>query len=73
MMAGCWSSCFCIMCLCCCLPVGLVLVNLAMEPRQLPARAWKVDGGKYRRGLGGFVGQLRRRHRVRTPAVPAAL
>ena len=40
------------------LPVGLVLVNLAMESRQLPARAWKVDGGKYRRGLGGFVGSF---------------
>ena len=40
------------------LPVGLVLVNLAMESRQLPARAWKVDGGKYRRGLSGFVGSF---------------
>ena len=38
------------------LPVGLVLVNLAMESRQLPAKAWKVDGGKYSRGLRGFVG-----------------
>ena len=40
------------------LPVGLVLVNLAMEFRQLPARARKVDGGRYRRGLGGFVGSF---------------
>lgn len=40
------------------LPLGLVLVNLAMEARQLPAKAWKVDGGKYRRGLRGFVGSF---------------
>lgn len=40
------------------LPVGLVLVNLAMESRQLPAKAWRVDGGKYRRGLRGFVGSF---------------
>ena len=40
------------------LPVGLVLVNLAVESRQLPAVARKVDGGKYRRGLSGFVGSF---------------
>ena len=40
------------------LPLGLVLVNLAMESRQLPAKAWNVDSGKYRRGLGGFVGSF---------------
>ena len=38
------------------LQIGLVLVNLAMEGRQAPAKAWKVDGGKYRRGISGFVG-----------------
>lgn len=40
------------------LPVGLVLVNLAVESRQLPAAARKVDGGKYRQGLSGFVGSF---------------
>ena len=40
------------------LPAGLVLVNLAMETRQMPAWARKVDGGKYRRGLSGFVGSF---------------
>lgn len=40
------------------LPVGLVLVNLAVESRQMPAMARKVDGGKYRRGLSGFVGSF---------------
>ena len=40
------------------LPVGLVLVNLAVESRQLPAVARKVDGGKYRRGFSGFVGSF---------------
>ena len=37
------------------LPVGLVLVNLAMEGRQTEANVRKVDGSKYRRGLAGFV------------------
>ncbi len=37
------------------LPLGLVLVNLAMEGRQAPPKAWKVDGGKYSRGFKGFV------------------
>lgn len=37
------------------LPVGLVLVNLAMEGCQAEARGRKVDGSKYRRGLAGFV------------------
>lgn len=40
------------------LPLGLVLVNLAMEARQAPPKAWKVDGGKYSRGLRGFVGSF---------------
>ena len=37
------------------LPVGLVLVNLAMEGRQTEANVRKVDGSKYRRGLTGFA------------------
>lgn len=37
------------------LPLGLILVNLAMEGRQAPPKAWKVDGDKYRRGFSGFV------------------
>ena len=37
------------------LPVGLVLVNLAMESSQTAAKARKVDGDKYRRGLTGFA------------------
>ena len=37
------------------LPLGLLLVNLAMEGRQAPPKAWKVDGDKYRRGFSGFV------------------
>ena len=37
------------------LPVGLVLVNLAMEGRQTEANVRKVDGSKYRRGLAGFA------------------
>lgn len=37
------------------LPVGLVLVNLAMESRQTEANVRKVDGSKYRRGLTGFA------------------
>lgn len=40
------------------LPLGLVLVNLAMEGRQAPPRTWKVDGGKYSRGFKGFVGSF---------------
>lgn len=40
------------------LPLGLVLVNLAMEVRQAPPKAWKVDGGKYSRGFKGFVGSF---------------
>lgn len=40
------------------LPLGLVLVNLAMEGRQAPPKAWKVDGGKYSRGFKGFVGSF---------------
>lgn len=40
------------------LPLGLVLVNLAMEARQAPPKAWKVDGEKYSRGLRGFVGSF---------------
>ena len=38
------------------LPAGLVLLNLSMEGREAPARGWKVDGGRYRRGLSGFLG-----------------
>lgn len=37
------------------LPVGLVLVNLAMEGRQTEANVRKVDGSKYRQGLTGFA------------------
>lgn len=37
------------------LPAGLVLVNLAMEGLQAEAKARKVDGSKYRRGLAGFA------------------
>lgn len=37
------------------LPLGLILVNLAMECREAPPKAWKVDGDKYRRGFSGFV------------------
>ena len=37
------------------LPLGLLLVNLAMEGREAPPKAWKVDGDKYRRGFSGFV------------------
>lgn len=37
------------------LPLGLILVNLAMEGREAPPKAWKVDGDKYRRGFSGFV------------------
>lgn len=40
------------------LPLGLVLVNLAMEGRQAPPKAWKVDGDKYSRGFKGFVGNF---------------
>ena len=40
------------------LPLGLVLVNLAMEGRQAPPKAWKVDGDKYSRGFKGFVGSF---------------
>ncbi len=42
------------------LPLGLVLVNLAMEGRQAPPKAWKVDGDKYRRGFTGFGQFLQR-------------
>ena len=38
------------------LQLGLVLLNLAMEGREAQPRGWKVDGGKYRRGLSGLVG-----------------
>lgn len=37
------------------LPLGLILVNLAMECREAPPKVWKVDGDKYRRGFSGFV------------------
>ena len=40
------------------LPLGLVMVNLAMEGRQAPPKAWKVDGDKYSRGFKGFVGSF---------------
>lgn len=40
------------------LPLGLVLVNLAMEGCQAPPKAWKVDGDKYSRGFKGFVGSF---------------
>ena len=40
------------------LPLGRVLVNLAMEGRQAPPKAWKVDGDKYSRGFKGFVGSF---------------
>lgn len=35
--------------------IGLVLLNLSMEVRELAARERKVDGEKYRHGLSGFV------------------
>ena len=38
------------------LPVGLLLLNLSMEGREAAAQGWKVDGGKYRRGLSGLIG-----------------